>query len=500
MKNKVTQEMCMIDIPHHPKLDELSRTLFSHYWFRKDKKFHCSNCGSIYEDDFAQCPHCQVRGESRLITKRTNYDNLTLEYRVEVFQVYLGLITIRKYSIIQRIIDLKESIEVEEIERTVIYQGEHHQFFNSNKDYKWTWGWRTEYGWIPGKMNENNRIRRPKQTYTLLPNSFEEALKETEVKYTLIGKYLDESKEKYLYSIDRCINIAAAYPWIEYVYKIGGTKLYKDIVHGCADMRVVRKKTIKRLLPYIKKDNPSAKQLSVKLWSIRKKIELSDEFIGLISESVAASFCLSRLKSLYEICLINHSSIEKMYRYIEKQNRYIEGGIHMYKDYLEMMIKINCVPDTDQLIYPKSLEKAHDEAVMKFNQIKQKANNEEYVLFKKDLQKLEYSNQNLAIVVPDKLEEIIMEGKKLNHCVGSYIDRVVKKETIILFIRKLEDIETPFYTVEFKNTKVIQCRGLNNRNATEEVNDLLKEWESWLGKSKQKKVRMQPSQQMVMQG
>lgn len=83
------------------------------------------------------------------------------------------------------------------------------------------------------------------------------------------------------------------------------------------------------------------------------------------------------------------------------------------------------------------------------------------------------------VIYPKKPFELAKEGTKLHHCVKSYIDRVSDGETNIVFIRKKEEPEEPFFTVEITNDNHIQqVHGLQNRNAdTEEgLEDFLEVW------------------------
>jgi len=75
---------------------------------------------------------------------------------------------------------------------------------------------------------------------------------------------------------------------------------------------------------------------------------------------------------------------------------------------------------------------------------------------------LQMEYKGLMIVMPESAEDIKLEGQTLNHCVGTYVDKVAKRETMILFIRKKEDPGQPYYTMEYRNGKVAQCRGKRN--------------------------------------
>lgn len=65
------------------------------------------------------------------------------------------------------------------------------------------------------------------------------------------------------------------------------------------------------------------------------------------------------------------------------------------------------------------------------------------------------------------------EGKKLNHCVGSYAKRHAKGETNILFIRKIGEVNKSYFTVEIINNKIIQVYGFSNEKANKEVEEFI---------------------------
>ena len=90
---------------------------------------------------------------------------------------------------------------------------------------------------------------------------------------------------------------------------------------------------------------------------------------------------------------------------------------------------------------------------------------------KKETMEIEAMNldvDGLFVRLPNKLEELKEEGETLHHCVGTYMEKVSKGETMIFFIRKKADPEKPYYTLEWKG-RVVQCRGSHNCDMTPEV-------------------------------
>ena len=77
--------------------------------------------------------------------------------------------------------------------------------------------------------------------------------------------------------------------------------------------------------------------------------------------------------------------------------------------------------------------------------------------------------RGLILIVPKTGDEIRAEGAALHHCVGSYVERVAKGETSVFFIRKADSPDKPYFTLEWKNNDIVQCRGLHNCGMPPEV-------------------------------
>lgn len=80
------------------------------------------------------------------------------------------------------------------------------------------------------------------------------------------------------------------------------------------------------------------------------------------------------------------------------------------------------------------------------------------------IEKFEEVGDKYAIIVPKELNDLVVEGSRLHHCVGSYVERHGRGDTNILFLRKTDEIDTPFYTVEVTNGDyVVQVHGSHNK-------------------------------------
>ena len=104
------------------------------------------------------------------------------------------------------------------------------------------------------------------------------------------------------------------------------------------------------------------------------------------------------------------------------------------------------------------------------------------------LEELSFQQDGLLIRPCADEDELRQEGKELHHCVGSYAKDHASGKTAILFIRKVEAPDKPFFTLEFdeKRQTVRQNRGLRNCARTPEVTAFEKAWLDWLKKGKPK--------------
>ena len=93
------------------------------------------------------------------------------------------------------------------------------------------------------------------------------------------------------------------------------------------------------------------------------------------------------------------------------------------------------------------------------------------------IKKLEQEIDEYMFLVPKKLEEIVEEGKNLNHCVGSYVEKHKTGETTIIFMRKKESQDQSLYTIEYKNKHIVQIQGYKNKEVIpEKVREVANKW------------------------
>lgn len=144
--------------------------------------------------------------------------------------------------------------------------------------------------------------------------------------------------------------------------------------------------------------------------------------------------------------------------------------LRTWRDYLKDCVTLDLNMEDESITMPRNLYQAHQNTIM---QIRCKADAE----LSKRIQaqaklrdkKFRYVRGGLVAVPAMTAQELIDEGKALNHCVGTYAQRVADGQCVIMFIRKADEPGTSFYTMEVRDGKVFQVRGNKNCNMTPEV-------------------------------
>lgn len=96
-----------------------------------------------------------------------------------------------------------------------------------------------------------------------------------------------------------------------------------------------------------------------------------------------------------------------------------------------------------------------------------------------------FKTDNFSVVIPKSGNDLIIEGQKMHHCVGSYIGQVENNQTYIVFVRKNEDIDEPYITAQVRvNGKIGQYYLEYDRDITKQSDiDFKEQFQDWLLKN-----------------
>lgn len=182
-----------------------------------------------------------------------------------------------------------------------------------------------------------------------------------------------------------------------------------------------------------------------------------------------------------EITRYFKDDIRKIFSYIKKINENLSNEeIIYYVDYIHIITR-----DSENRFTPlfgwkiklKDIKQKHDEVLTLKNIYKKDSYDKLKPEFDKQKMRWEkylYSDDRYKIVYPNEPYDFYVEGEKLHHCVDTYVDSVISGKTDIVFIRKVENPDTPFYTMEICNNKIVQCSGFGNCSIDEELMSFIK--------------------------
>ena len=178
----------------------------------------------------------------------------------------------------------------------------------------------------------------------------------------------------------------------------------------------------------------------------------------------------------------------KVLNYIEKQQKNFPENkdlfrINYYCDYIDYCKKLELDITKPSVLFPKSLQRRHDDVIAQFKFKESEILNRKIAERLPYLENFVFRADGLTISPARSHKELIDEGEALNHCVASYAERHAEGKTTIFFIRKENEPQKSFYTLEFsfKNLCVVQNRGNRNCARTDEVKAFEEKWLDFVG-------------------
>ncbi len=282
---------------------------------------------------------------------------------------------------------------------------------------------------------------------------------------------------------------------MEYMAKGGFRRLAADIsqnVYWGSDVIKYRGRTLQEVLQVDKQRANRLRQadggmvyLKWMQWEIRRNRRLSEETVRWLSKNNLTESDIYFIK--------DRMSPEQIMHYLERQATQSKKGIHWlldeWKDTLRMaqQLKMNTA---DAIVYrPRDLIAAHDRLVQKINQLDAKRQEREYnrkykgiTTVCKKLKKYEWSDGTYAVMAPSSVCDILAEGRSLNHCVTAdrYFERMAKEESYILFLRRADKPDIPWYTLEVEPGGVIRQKRTHFNRQEKDLDaakDFLKRWQ-----------------------
>ena len=194
----------------------------------------------------------------------------------------------------------------------------------------------------------------------------------------------------------------------------------------------------------------------------------------------------------------------------------MDSALRFWEDYLTAAEAMGYQLHRENVLLPRNLGTAHNEATGQHRaRLEQERRTEQE---RREAQRLidqrerdllmaeTYAKRNVklekkygfamdgyVIRAPMDKDEILAEGRKLQHCVGGYADRHMSGAVTILFMRKAQKPNEPWLTIEMNGNSLVQIHGFRNEgmyttkgtfapNPREVYREFLDTWLDWLAK------------------
>jgi hypothetical protein len=314
--------------------------------------------------------------------------------------------------------------------------------------------------------------------------SIHKAIKDTPFQYSCYENYFTGNDARDMVTF---FDLFCRYPKaVEYITKAAGTGLIDGKLNGGYTYGTLnwRGKTLFKMLKMNRQQLRECKQKDIELtFEMLKMMQMAKEDCSKFSmeqmHELGDAFG-SSLEGLKEI--LKYSGFRKAVNYIYKQEKNSEKLIKSmvlrdWLDYISECKKLN-MDLTESVLFPTDLHKAHENTTRQIKILANKEFDRKIAKRAKTLKtKYSYEAQGLLIRPAVSSMELIDEGVVLKHCVGGYAKRYAEGQTNILVIRKIDDLDKPYYTMEIIDDRIIQTRGLSNRMPDEEVAAFVKAFE-----------------------
>lgn len=284
-----------------------------------------------------------------------------------------------------------------------------------------------------------------------------------------------------------------SYPFIEYMIKMGLYRLTNEYLESPYEANLdYEQRRPDKLLKLPKDKINDLIRINGGIHSLlRMRVECTMKRSFTAEEAGIIDQYKVGLTSLLEV--EQYTGMTKFLRYLKKQistKKESRNFVNDWKDYIRML-QADDLELTTANMFPRSLKEEHDKMANAIKTMKNMEKNEKYKqMIYQYMERYSFASKGLVIMVPESLEDIVKEGNEQHHCVASYVDRVAAGGTCILLLRKEEEPDKPFFTLEIQDVSIVQCRGKYNEDQTPEVKKFLAKFKKEIEKRKELSIRI----------
>lgn len=227
--------------------------------------------------------------------------------------------------------------------------------------------------------------------------------------------------------------------------------------------------------------------------------QLPDAMIHWFTENTIAPSGISFIRDrMSDVQIYNY-----LCKQMEETNLKAQEALTTWKDTLNMAQQYGQDLNDPYVYRPSKLKQRHDELVLRgmMEDLKKAAEKtrKEYPKVEDVCREIKeiysFSGEQYMVTVPDTILDIMVEGKSLNHCVFKstrYMERIERRESYIMFLRKTAAPEQSYYTLEVEPDGTVRQKRSRNDEQYPDIEDatkFLKQWQKEITKRLTEKER-----------
>lgn len=304
------------------------------------------------------------------------------------------------------------------------------------------------------------------------------------------------------------LRILKRYPEVEYLQKTGLHTLVMEIMKAQEESSLFNTEAVnmtgflkidKQRIQRLKKVNGGCWVLKALQYEMISGEKLTEQHLWYIRTENVNIDKLMMGKTHMSLC----KTLNFLQRQQEKENMGFREILRYYEDYLDMAEERG-MDLTDEIVCRNNrMMEFHnrylEEKNQKENQKRDMEVNRKFGEIAKNYGKnkahFAWENKKYAVIVPERASDITKEGRLQHHCVGAsdtYMGRMARGESYILFLRIKENMKQPYYTLEVDYTgKIRQAYAAYDRRPEwEEIEKLLKKYTKEIEKRTRKEEKL----------
>lgn len=319
-------------------------------------------------------------------------------------------------------------------------------------------------------------------------------LEKKELRSTGLVEWIHDKKQT---DPEKYLAIYQKIPQLEQIKKAELPQLTKECFSDCYEVgRRIKDRQSTCLIKALGIDTQRLKRLRSNNggWRYLEWLQYEKSQRKLFPDDVVGWLCQEEIAPKHIEFVQDKMSLVQVCNYLQRQMKESDDTsqqvLRTWKDYLSMAEDLG-INTNDEIVYrARNLHQRHNELVLRLNQkdfekeIEKKETKFPQVAdVCKTLKKYEYANDTYAIVAPTGIRDIMQEGRLLNHCVSNrdrYLDRIVKRESYILFLRRTSALRDAYYTLEIEPDGTIRQKRTLNDEQREDIKDaasFLSDWQ-----------------------